>query len=249
MIKRQEYSALADVIHSQIRGRDQVYYLANPGNWGDALIRHGTLKFFDYFNIPFLELRRRKPDWILPMFKGGVVVFGGGGAWCNRWDHSSYVAKLSRRFNVIVLPSTYENQYQIRRTTFFRRDNGGSQSLMPQARFCHDMAFFIGNEFEYLPEGSGTGNFFRTDSEASGAIEIPEGNLDLSACANEHEPIDRFFQKIATYSIIKTDRLHVAIAAALLGRETYLHTGVSFKIKAVYNASIKEYFNNVALVE
>jgi len=65
---------------------NNIYYLANADNWGDALIRQGTLKFFQDFDINVTELKWSKPDWIWPVINGGLVLYGGGGAWCRNWN-------------------------------------------------------------------------------------------------------------------------------------------------------------------
>lgn len=174
-----DFDVLSDVIKKHSDGRN-LYYVANPGNWGDALIRQGTLKFFRDYNIDVKELRLSKTDWIKPVIKGGVVLFGGGGGWCNNWNMVvDKVQFLSKRFNVIILPSTFEKTYSIPNTIFFRRDNFESKENMPESYFCHDMAYYLGSiDFK---EGSGTGNFFRTDKESRGIIEIPGDNYDISA--------------------------------------------------------------------
>jgi hypothetical protein len=61
--------------------RGPVYYFSNPGNWGDGLIRYGTLKFFQDINLHYKELKSaKKKEWLLPFLRGGTVVYGGGGA-------------------------------------------------------------------------------------------------------------------------------------------------------------------------
>ena len=84
--------------------RGPVYYFSNPGNWGDGLIRYGTLKFFQDINLHYKELKSaKKKEWLLPFLRGGTVVYGGGGAWCKLWNHSErLVTRLNRRFKVIV---------------------------------------------------------------------------------------------------------------------------------------------------
>jgi exopolysaccharide biosynthesis predicted pyruvyltransferase EpsI len=42
-----------------------------------------------------------------------------------------------------------------------------------------------------------------------------------------------------------TDRLHVAIASSLMGKEVHLYAGSYFKNKEVFLSTLKEYFPNV----
>ncbi len=175
-----------------------------------------------------------------------MLVYGGGGAWCRLWDHSKRVCELGRRFeSVIVLPSTYERRFEMERTTFHARDRFESRERMSDASFCHDMAFAIG-PLEY-PKGSGDGRFFRLDKEASGRVDIPPDNRDISMEGNQHTPVERLFEAIARNAVVHTDRLHVAIAGCLLGREVHLHASSYFKIPAVYRSSMEGRFPGVYL--
>lgn len=223
----------------------RTFYLPNPGNWGDGLIRHGALKFFRHYGIETAELPMQKKAWFGPLLRGGTVIYGGGGAWCGMHTHSERVVRmLSRRFNVVVLPSTYDREFSIPRTAFFVRDQRGSAESMPAAEFCHDMAFFIGDDFKTGEAGRGEAHFFRDDRESAGRIQIPEDNVDLSKQGNHLTPIDGFFKEINRYRVVHTDRLHVSVAASLLGKEVHLYPGAYFKNRAIYESSLKPFFKN-----
>jgi exopolysaccharide biosynthesis predicted pyruvyltransferase EpsI len=240
------FKALEDVIKTEC-GNGPVYYLPNYGNWGDGLIRHGTLKFFSDINLEFREMTTINKDWILPVLRGGTAIYGGGGSWCKYWDRGQfYTQRLQKRFNVIVLPSTYESNYSIRKTTFFRRDEYESKIRMPDSFFCHDMAFYIARDFvNRKGEGNGAGYFFRTDGESALGGQLPASNRDLSLEGHQRSDTAQFFSVINSFSIIHTDRLHVSIAACLLGKETHIYAGSYFKNQAVYLSSMKNHFENV----
>lgn len=239
----EEFSTLAETIKERSRNKN-IYYFASPGNWGDAVIRHGTLEFFKKYEISYKELTGIKKEWILPYIKGGVVLYGGSGGWCFNYSLGSrLVNRLRKRFEVMVLPSTYEMSFSIPNTTFFCRDHFESKSNMPEAVFCHDMAFALGRLS--APQGKGIGYFFRTDVESSNKIKIPENNNDLSLKGWHLSDIQPFLDEIAKYEIIHTDRLHIGIVSSLLGREVHLYPGSYFKTRAIYNSSIKDYFDNV----
>ncbi|MFC1694671.1 hypothetical protein ACFL1C_00880 [Pseudomonadota bacterium] len=228
-------------------GKGPVYYLPNYGNWGDGLIRHGTLKFLSDINLKYEEKTTINKDWILPVLKGGTAIYGGGGSWCRFWNRGPfYVKRLRRRFKVIVLPSTYEKKNVIPGTLFFRRDRFESKRYMPDSLFCHDMAFYIGKDFlDASTAGSGVGYFFRTDAESASANSLPESNRDLSIEGHQRTNVGGFFSAINGFSVVHTDRLHIAIAACLLEKEVHLYAGSYFKNRAVYMSSMKDHFDNV----
>jgi len=240
---RLEYLQLEETIKSLFNSKP-VYYIANHGNWGDGLIRAGTLKFFNNIGLEYKEIEYRKKDLIIPYLTKANIIFGGGGGWCNLWSESyRRVARLSKRCKVLVLPSSYEEGYYVPNVTFFSRDKYESSHNMPGSLFCHDMAL-------YLPQltaqkGSGKGYFLRTDPESAKKIEIPPENKDLSLYGDHFSDLYPFFEELSGYKTIYTDRLHVCIAACLLNKEVHLYSGSYFKIRAVYESSIKGYFDNV----
>jgi len=220
-----------------------VYFFQNKGNWGDALIRQGTISFLNDIGIKYKELTRQKKDWVLPFLKGGTLIYGGGGAWCKYWDRSKTVKKLSRRFKLIILPSTYEKNFKLKNTTFFCRDRFESKKNIPESYFCHDMAFYINKACKNKTKFE-NGFFFRTDKETANTLSIPSNNNDISKKGNHLSNTDALFNEINRYHKIYTDRLHVSIAGALLKKEVHLYPNAYFKNKAIYKSSIKGYYEN-----
>jgi exopolysaccharide biosynthesis predicted pyruvyltransferase EpsI len=243
-----KFAILEEVLKTEC-GRGPIYYIPNPGNYGDGTIRYGTLKFFHDINLNYRELTNDdKKKGFYHSLERGTVIYGGGGAWCKLWDIANItVTKLSHMFKVkvIVLPSTYELTKSTPRTIFFCRDMFESKKNMANSIFCHDMAFYIGKHFSPGDKGSGKGYFFRTDKESANKIKIPQDNNDISSKGNIYSEIYPFFEEINKFAIIYTDRLHVAIAACLLEKEVHLCPGSYFKNLAVYMSSMKGYFDNV----
>ena len=245
-----EYSQLAQVIRDTCR-RGPVYYICNKGNWGDALIRQGSLRFFHDMGLHYYELALRKGriyrlvERYLPLALRGSLIYGGGGSWCTLWDRSIKMMNIiaSSYRQVIILPSTFEKRVDAPNLTFFSRDCFESMQVVPEANFCHDMAFYL--ERQTAGAGNGDGYFFRMDKEGSGKIPIPPENVDISSQGNHLTPTAPFFEAIDHYREIYTDRLHVAIAACLLKKELHFYPGVYFKNKAVYRSSMLGIYDNV----
>lgn len=244
-----EFEGLAEHLWKLGR-RSRLFFLANQGNWGDSLIRAGSLKFFkDYgFDVVELDLHHRRswPKWA---FLQDTLIYGGGGGWCSLWDHSATILQDRRRSfrRIVVLPSSYEHAYAIEHTTFYCRDRYESLCAMPDATFCHDMAFYLGPQASSA--GEGVGYFFRTDRESLGRFQLPDGNCDLSLEGDHRTDPSGFFDRIARFQVIHTDRLHVGIASCLLGRELHLYPGKYFKNKAVYLSSMLGHFDHVSFHE
>jgi len=237
------FNKLGDRI-KEISKDKPVYFYAFHGNWGDALIRAGTLKFFNEKNIKIKELTANKKDWVLPLITGGTVIYQGSGAFCKYYSGAySNVKKLESRFNVIILPATFDKTLDFKDKTLpFRRDNFESKQYMQNTEFCHDMAFYLGKVA--MGQGQGSGYFFRQDAERLNKT-LPENNRDISAEGTHFSDIAPFFKVISEYEIIYTDRLHVGIAACLLGKELHLYPNAYFKNRAIFDTSIKDHFQNV----
>ncbi len=95
-------------------------------------------------------------------------------------------------------------------------------------------------------------NAFRMDVEKTTAP-IPEDNVDLSKLfeyGTENPTIVNyssylFFRFLEHFDTIRTNRLHVAIAAALLGKGVEMFPNSYFKNEAVYNYSLQHRFPNI----
>ena len=250
----EEFGLLANVLKEEAAKRS-LYYLPNPGNWGDGVIRSATIKFFRDINLEFEELtgssiKKLTRNWTsrpLSMFKRRTVIYGGGGAWCRLWNHSINKIKpfSNRNFNIIVLPSTFELTCSIPNTVFFCRDLFESKHNMPDAVFCHDMVFYLDGHIHTRGKGLGRGYFFRTDNESAKILQIPDQNIDISQKGTHKSDMVPFTDQIDEFSVIYTDRLHVAIIECLLGKEVHLYPGSYFKNRAVYMSSMKSYFENI----
>ena len=82
----------------------------------------------------------------------------------------------------------------------------------------------------------------REDMEKPENTVNPRGNIDISKRGRAHTPIDGFLEKIGTARHVHTNRLHVGIAATLLGRQVNLSGNDYFKIRAIFESSIKPHF-------
>ncbi|WOB43923.1 hypothetical protein HNI00_12785 [Thermoleptolyngbya oregonensis NK1-22] len=123
----------------------------------------------------------------------------------------------------------------------------------PKHLSSNDIDFFVKSfqkrlntkEFEEL-------NCFRTDSEKTD-FELPKDNIDLSLsiCYGTHNESVSYFtsRKIIEYidlfHTVNTNRLHIAIPSALLGKRVRFFANNYYKCRAIYEYSLESRFPNV----
>jgi exopolysaccharide biosynthesis predicted pyruvyltransferase EpsI len=95
-------------------------------------------------------------------------------------------------------------------------------------------------------------NCFRLDGESCGQA-LPADNFDLSILyeyGTESPAVaglsaQAVLNTLKQFSVIHTDRLHMAISSALLGLTVHFHANNYYKCRAVYEFSIKDRYPNV----
>ncbi|MNJ61645.1 hypothetical protein D3C77_574460 [compost metagenome] len=108
------------------------------------------------------------------------------------------------------------------------------------AELAYDCAFF----FDFAPyriQGKGTGELraYRTDKE-SDVSDKPTNNYDIS---NNYvvNNLDSWLRIIAQYERVYTDRAHIMIAAAMLGKTVYYTPSNYHKLPGIATFSLQEY--------
>lgn len=252
---RAAFLSLGEQIKADAGGRE-VIYIPNPGNFGDGLIRYGAKQLFHDLGIQHRELNigyGRVRYQLMPYLikaKKYYFVYGGGGAWSDAFAFGHRIAQtISRRTGALtVLPSTFGFPIDLSSGTLYRRDEGQSAENAPNARFCHDMAFYVAcraaNEgVNYGSPTRSVGLMMRQDEESrfSGGV-FPEGNRDVSLEGDHMSNADDFLREIAKYETVYSDRLHVGIAGCITGRTMKVIPNNYFKTAAIFDASIAPFF-------
>lgn len=247
----------------KISSSEELFFVANPGNAGDAAIALGTYHLFDKLGIapwPF--------DFNdLPYVENKTIIFGGGGNLIEgkyTEMHDAIIKYLSLNNKCILLPHTifgYEDivtKANTKNLVIFCRDKISYKLCAIANKFNtrnifldNDMAFSISKEFlkPFIErKGYGIFNGFRTDAESSHSIPIPIDNKDISLSWNGAYWHDRELARVVVesllmylsrFKIVKTDRLHIAILSYLIGKFVYLYPNSYFKNRAVYETSLK----------
>lgn len=227
-------------------------YLSWLGNLGDALIQFSTRQAF----------RDAALD-----FEGDVescpVVFPGGGSLIPLYRSRRLLDEMDGQRRVLVLPHTMRGIAALVRNRpnlqAIARDRLSWQHLVdggvPANRvlLSHDVAFWLEDWVKEQSWGSSTGTLmaFRNDLESSGRFSGFDAiNFDLSStwvsrwvdADQTARAATKFLEFIARFDAIVTDRLHVAIAAALLEKECLLFANSYGKNRAVYELSLRDRF-------
>ena len=217
-----------------------VTFVRGAGNLGDQLIWSGARRVLE--GVAGREISYED----LGGSSGEVAVLTGGGALCRPFHelmpHAIAVAGL-RYERVVVLPSSVDVGEDVVRTALerteaivFARELETMRAIesLCDARLGLDTAFFhdYGRFVAYA--GSGTLNAFRADAEARGHA-APPGSEDISATAGS---LDEWLHAIASAARVRTDRAHVMIAAAMLGKPVEYAGSSYHKLPAIAEWSL-----------
>lgn len=205
------------------------------GNRGDELIWAGARALLG--DRRFREIGVEE----LAAANGHTALICGSGAFSRHFHelmpHVLAVAEL-RFERVIVLPSTFDTSVGVVRQALqrtgavvFARERESHRLIdsFCEARLAHDTSFF----FDFAPywrDGAGELSAFRTDGESAGVHPIPPGNDDISVT---EDSMESWLERIAGCASVRTDRAHVMIAAALLGKQVQYVPGDYFKVPAI----------------
>ena len=138
---------------------------------------------------------------------------------------------------------------------FYRITNKKDKyARLPQPQIMLRNYFFELTTF--VKDGYKVGNFFRTDVERV-LEKLPKRNADLSKqyeYGTRNESITlyttaRLLKFLNKFDSVKTDRLHICIGAALLGKRIEFYPNSYFKCRAVYEYSLKDRYPNIIWVE
>lgn len=230
----------------RLRGR-RVAFIPNEGNCGDGLIQMGFRRLCEEHCISYTTLLHPRPA------AGEVLLVLACGNLCQPFHHQ--VPRIRRYMghfkHTYLLPCSIDPAdsavAELLRdlppsVTIFCRENLSAEKIAPfvsgknTMHVDDDLAFAI----DYAPwerRGAGTLQAFRTDVESCGHP-LPAGNLDISLWGGSADG-ELLLRTVAEYRIVRTDRAHVAIAAAMLGKETHVYPNNYHKVRGIFEQSLR----------
>jgi len=224
-----------------------------PGNYGDSLIWHGTKRLLLSLNISECCV-----DISSPKYNDVLFIDGGGNLVDYYSDVRDFLIKKPTLYSeIVILPHTIFGEKQIEilnnlssKLTVFCREKISAKFLGDKLThgkvyLWHDCAFY--NEFSQILVGNGVLNAFRSDNESI-LNALPESNNDLSHNGYATKPLDELIGILQKYAQVNTDRLHIAIGSALLGKQVKLFPNSYYKNKAVFDYSLGK-FPNIDFIE
>jgi exopolysaccharide biosynthesis predicted pyruvyltransferase EpsI len=237
----------------EVSGSPDLTFISHTlGNIGDYLIQAGTRQLLSRVSYREVKFRwskaaiasgnRRKRDIRgLQRVRGHTALVTGGGGWCGPYHRTmpTVLPIIERRFErVLVLPSSVDTSVpRVRKTLartnalFFARERESYRQLdgLCETDIAHDCAFFF--DFgPYRRNGRGVLTAYRTDAESAMRRELPTGNNDISVSCKS---LDEWLWTIARHEVVETDRAHVIIAAAMLGKQVRYRAGSYHKVPAI----------------
>jgi hypothetical protein len=224
----------------------RVHVLPNPGNGGDGLIQLGLRRLCAEFDLRVCELYS-------PQSARGELLLapGAGNLSAAYYGVAERIDPYLNSFRTVcILPTSVQTEAPAVQR-FLRELPHGALVFCREAvslaqvrallgdpasvHLDHDLAF----EADLRPwarAGYGTLYAFRSDPESLGEP-IPPGNFDVSGITGEWMA-ELLLDVVASYAVVHTDRAHVAIAAALLGRDTHLYATAYHKVRGIYEHSL-----------
>jgi exopolysaccharide biosynthesis predicted pyruvyltransferase EpsI len=228
-----------DMLLRAIGEPEDLTFIRLYGNIGDELIYAGTRQLLARRFYKEVSVRN------LSGVSGHTAVVAGGGCWCGPYhDVAAYLPLIENNFKrVIIMPSSFDVSVPFVRATLattkalvFARERASFNGIcgLCNANIAYDCAFYLDYR-PYLRHGEGCLVSFRTDKESVGSV-IPEGNNDISRSCSS---LDEWLWTIARHADVKTDRAHVMIAAALLGKTVDYRTSRYHKVPAIADYALR----------
>jgi hypothetical protein len=230
-----------DMLLRAIGEPEDLTFIRLCGNIGDELIYAGTRQLLGRRFYKEVGVRN------LGGVSGHTALVAGGGGWCGPYHYMvEYLPAIEAKFErVIIMPSSFDvsvpsvgSTLAATKALVFARERKSFDGIcrLCDAKLAYDCAFFFDYR-PYLRPGEGCLVSYRTDNESLLRV-VPDSNLDISySCSS----LDEWLWTIARHAAVKTDRAHVMIAAALLGKGVDYCSSSYHKVPSIADYALKSF--------
>lgn len=248
-------------------------YMPNSGNMGDMLIAESTLRWFDKYDLRWSRLQEDQWPEVFVYGGGGAWISNwvdGLHHVMNIMQKAKKIVILPSSFDDVP---DFIKILDERFVVFCREKKSFdyllSQNTKAKILLDHDMAFrLLGNlqsnikaptkKLKKLSKNllkkvnhlSGDVCLFRMDSESLGHYGTDCDLSDALGWFSSYEArevisfaVNFMFEVLDKFQTVKTDRLHIAIAAALLGKDVVMYDNSYGKISGVYSQTLSSLTN------
>jgi hypothetical protein len=247
-------------LFSSFSGKE-IMVLLHRGNIGDGLIQEGTRTLLRKCGISYKE-------FLFPQeVSGKILLISGCGAFSHDWDSGIKYARRYLDFfdRIYILPTSFDvasSKIKIflaglsKKIFVYCREHDSFDKIKAIVPFQEnifldkDMGFYIDYNM-WKKNGKGILLAFRKDKERNReiicrltimihkiqAVLFPE-RTNSDVMQGHYNEWESALEMISKFEKIYTDRVHVAITAALLGKETYIYPNANHIVRGVYEYSL-----------
>jgi lipopolysaccharide biosynthesis glycosyltransferase/exopolysaccharide biosynthesis predicted pyruvyltransferase EpsI len=249
-------------------GCDTVIFIPNPGNAGDSLIALGCFETLMAAGISF-----KVGSWN-ETYDNAKLVYAGAGNLVGQYPHCRTFLRrnMHRNNSILLLPATVCSEDEVvaamgPNVTVMCREPQSYAYVYRTRKICkhqvwlaEDMAFYAKADVDRhrarVPT-RGVLHCFRTCQQERPGYRLPADNIDLSFTlqrpnnTSDYDVVQAtcadLFSAVSDYAEVWTNRLHVAIAAAMVGRTVHLFGSNYWKIQQIYEHSLRARYPDTVL--
>lgn len=228
-----------------------VIALVPGGNRGDGLIYLGARALLQKHNINVKEVYK------LDKAKGKILFIYGCGGYAKAYGTMPRrIGKYLNNFEtVVIFPSSFDTSINKiknfvmtlpNHVLVFCREKYSYNNVKKyiknkrNVKLDHDTALHFNYDI-YKKNGKGRIYSYRRDREAKKKWFGHDKSIDASYGTSH--TYRKMIEIISNYHTVVTDRAHIMILAAKLGKKTHVLPSNYFKIKGIYEYSLKNYPN------
>jgi len=242
----------------------KVVFIPGPDRFDSALLTKGTMDMFKTYKIEYEigELDEK--------YEKKIICMAGGRYLSSSTSHREFLEKQIKSTNIIILlsqtlkyiddllPILGQNIFIICREL---------RSYMYCQQYCtykenillsKDMSLYIQVPKSESRKGEGMLNSFKCLS-TSWSLVPPVNSVDImnlleveksaSDDGQIQKNVDFLFGIVADYQVITTNRIYIAIVAALLDKQVMLYIRKNSTAKYIYDYSLREMFPKIQCIE